>query len=93
MKLTVKTKIVRSEELCFAKIGDELVLMSVDQGKYYNFDNIGSAIWDRIEKPVAIDDLCRELVKEFKVTQERCETDVLGYLEVLHAKKIISVVQ
>ncbi|MFZ2961132.1 MAG: lasso peptide biosynthesis PqqD family chaperone [Candidatus Ozemobacteraceae bacterium] len=89
MKLTLDSVVVRSGEPCFSNIGEEVVLMSVNQGKYFNFDNIGAAIWNQIERPITIRDVCQNLTQSFKVSQDQCEKDVLNFLQLLLEKNLI----
>jgi len=73
-------------------VDDKAVLMSVDNGKYYNMDNIGTRIWALIETPTTVGAVCDQLVEEFEVERATCEADVIALLTKLMANDLIRVV-
>jgi hypothetical protein len=92
MKITLETKVVRSSEPVSASTGDSLVMFSMEKGSYYGLNDIAAAIWKRIESPVAVTALCADLEKDFDVPRDRCEADVLGFLQKLEAKGLVRIV-
>ncbi len=66
-----------------AKVGDELVMMSAEQGNYIGLSDVGSRIWELIETPRNIDDVCAQLLNEFDVTPEICRAEVETFLNEL----------
>ena len=66
-----------------AKIGDELVMMSAEHGNYVGLTHVGARIWELIEEPKEIDDLCGKLCEEFDVSAEACRADVDSFLSEL----------
>jgi len=66
-------------------------MMSVENGKYYGLDDIGSRIWELIERPVKVSDLIDTLLERFDVDRETCEIDVLKFLNELNEDKILAV--
>ncbi|CAD6875579.1 PqqD family peptide modification chaperone [Methylomonas fluvii] len=79
--LSLNSTICRSKELLSTQIDDEMVLMSIDRGNYYGLDAIATDIWQRLEQPVAVSDLCAALVKEYDADTETISRDVLSLLE------------
>ena len=66
--------------------------MSVDKGKYYRLDDVGTRVWDLIEAPTTVDAVCDRLVQEFHVERATCEADVRALLERLLAGNLIRLV-
>jgi hypothetical protein len=64
-----------------APVGEELVMMSVEHGKYLGLNGMGRRVWDLIERPRELADLCRTLEKEFEVTPEVCRTEIETFLD------------
>jgi hypothetical protein len=91
-KMDRSTIVVRVAGLCAGELDGEAVLMSVDQGRYYGMDPIGTRIWGLIENPVAVSDICDQLRKEYKVTPEDCERDVLTFLNELAEANLLRVI-
>ena len=66
-----------------ARVGDELVMMSAEAGKYVGLDEIGSRIWELLESPQPFDALCAQLEQEFDVDRETCRAEVRNFLDEL----------
>ncbi|MGJ9382800.1 lasso peptide biosynthesis PqqD family chaperone [Salipaludibacillus sp. CF4.18] len=67
----------------------EKVMLSINNGKYYNLGDIGGEIWELIEKPIAIDSLVNTLMSTYDVDKNQCEEHVLSFLEMLHKEDLI----
>jgi hypothetical protein len=83
---------VRSSEPISAVTGDALVMFSMEKGSYYGLNDIATAVWQRIEAPIAVANLCADLQQVFDVPLQRCEADVLDFLRKLEAKGLLRVV-
>lgn len=73
-----------------SNLDGELVMMSVENGEYYGLDEIGSRIWELMEKPIVIEKLISFLTLEFEVERQECENDTLEFLEDLFSRKLIN---
>jgi hypothetical protein len=80
------------EDIVVSDIDDEKVMMSVENGQYYNLDSVGSRVWELIVKPVKVSELIDALLLKYDVDRETCERDVLAFLEELHKDGILQVV-
>lgn len=83
--------IVRSQDVLSTRIDDELVLMSINEGLYFGLDAIGADIWDRLETPVRVSDLCAALVNDYQEDAAVIERDVLELLRRLAGRALITV--
>jgi len=90
-EITTETIISQIEEIVASDIDGETVMMSIQNGEYYGLDDIGSRIWELIEKPVKVSDLIDILLERFDVDRETCERDVLKFLNELNEDKILEV--
>jgi hypothetical protein len=70
---------------------EETVMFDIEGGKYFSMDPVGSEIWQRIESPIKVSELCAQLTQVFEVDQERCESDVIRFLEELLENKLIEI--
>lgn len=90
-EITTDTIISQIEEIVDSDIDGETVMMSIENGKYYGLDTIGSRIWELIEKPIKVSNLIDTLLDRFDVDRETCEKDVLKFLNELKEDKILAV--
>jgi hypothetical protein len=86
-----KSIVRKKEEIVTAQLGDNAVMMSVDNGKYYGMNEIATAIWDNIENPVGVERLVHILTDQFDVSEERCQTEVVAFLTKLHNESLIMI--
>ena len=93
MEVTLDTRIVRSSEPVSAATGDALVMFSVEKGSYFGLNDIAAAIWQRIQSPVTVAALCADLQQVFDVPPQRCEAEVLGFLQKLERKGLVHVAE
>jgi hypothetical protein len=82
--------IARSAEVAFREVDGETVMMSVQAGKYYSLDAVGTRIWALLEQPRTVAEICSILVEEFEVTPDQCQADVLAFLERLAADELVT---
>jgi hypothetical protein len=79
-QINLKDRICSNGRLNSAEIDGEIVLMSLEKGRYYSLDDIGSAIFRRLREPVLVSVLCDELALEYRAEPAVVEQDVLDLL-------------
>jgi Coenzyme PQQ synthesis protein D (PqqD) len=70
------TVISRSPSVLTAEVDSEVVMMSIEQGRYYGLDDIGSDIWRRIEPPCSFAALIDGLVADYDADRATIAADV-----------------
>jgi len=83
--------LVQNPGLLTTEVDGELMAMSVEKGTCYGLNGVGSRIWALIAEPRSIDSLCRQLVGEFDVEEERCRREVEELVEELRAEGMLIV--
>lgn len=78
--LTLNTVVVRQPDLTFAEVDGDLVILSIQNSKYYGSEIVGRRVWHLIEQPISIAQICETLLNEFEVERATCEADVLAFL-------------
>jgi hypothetical protein len=78
--LSLQSMIGRGAEHVETRIGDQTLMMSVDQGKYYSVDATAGRIWDLIEHPRSIKGIVDLLTEEYDVSAEDCEHQVKAFV-------------
>jgi len=74
------TKYMRNSKTISGRLHDELVMMDLDQGKYFSLNPVATRIWDLLEQPIAIEELCSFLMDEYLVNSAQCLADVGNHL-------------
>lgn len=73
----------RQREWLGAKVGGELLMMSVVSGDYVGLNEVGARIWELLEEPQQLDTLCGRLRDEFDVSDEACRSQVETFIKEL----------
>ncbi len=82
--------ITREGDWLSATIGEEVVMMSARSGRYIGLNSIGARIWELLEQPRGIGDLCNCLEAEFDIAPADCAREVEGFLTELEQHGAIS---
>ncbi|MFJ8064747.1 lasso peptide biosynthesis PqqD family chaperone [Psychrobacillus sp. NPDC096426] len=69
----------------------ETVMLSIKNGKYYNLGVIGGYIWECVQEPVSLKNLIKSIQVEYDVTEEKCKTDLLPFIEKLRNEGLIKI--
>jgi hypothetical protein len=87
--LPLHATVVRKPGLLSADLDGEVVVLSIDNGRYYDMNAVGSRIWALVERPISVAALIDRLVGEFEVTRPVCQDEVLAFLGELHADGLV----
>lgn len=74
-------KYIRNSKSISGRLHDELVMMDIDQGKYFSLNPVATRIWDLLENSLSVDELVKSLTEEYEVEETECRTDVSNYLQ------------
>src|ERR1700681_4857614 len=74
------TVISRSPSVLTAEVDGEVVMMSIEQGRYFGLDDIGSDIWRRIEPPCSFAALIDGLAADYEAYRATIAADVQNLL-------------
>ena len=76
-----RTKYTRNSRTISGRLHDELVMMDLEQGKYFSLNPVATRIWDLLEKEMDSSEICSLLMDEYDVSSEQCVIEVEELLE------------
>lgn len=76
-------KIRRCGDWLSAKVGDELVMMSAEKGNYLGLSDVGTRVWELIESPRDMEEICEQLEQEYDVPADVCRSEVRSFVNEL----------
>lgn len=74
--VTNDRRLVRSQETLAAVVDGDTVMFSPQRDTYFGLDPIGGRVWELLEQPRSLDELCAVLCDEYDVDADICRTDV-----------------
>ena len=91
MNIEITNVYMRNGDQVTAKVDDEVVMMSMQQGEYYGLDSIGSRIWELFAKPNSVENIIGTLMQEYDVDRKTCEKDVQEFIQKLVDKGLLKI--
>ena len=91
--LELTTKIVQKEDLIAANLGNEVMMMSLETDNYFALDSVGSEIWQLMQHPVTIAEICAALQERYAVSADTCLADTQAFLQRMIDEKVAHVVE
>lgn len=88
MKLS--SVVQQTENSVSCEIDEQTVLLNVDAGKYHGFNEVASRIWQLIESPMKINQICDQLINEFEISKEQCEVEVVAFIKQLNEAGLVT---
>ena len=83
------TVIARSPTVLAAEVDGEIVMMSIDKGRYFGLDDIASDIWKRIDPPCPFGELIERLAADYDADRNIIARDVGALLERMAAQDVV----
>jgi PqqD family protein of HPr-rel-A system len=74
-------KFIRNTNAISGRLNDELVMMDIRKGKYFSLNPVATRIWDLLDQPLTMEELCTRLTDEYDVEPGQCREEVREYLE------------
>ncbi len=90
--ITLDTIVKKSEDIFTGTIDDEMVAMSIANGKYYQLNKTGSIILALLENPHSIRELCETIQCHYRVDGGVCREDILEFINEMATLNMISVI-
>jgi len=69
-------KYIQNRNTIAGRLSDELVMMDIDKGKYFSLNTVATRIWDLLDVPLSLDELCARLMEEYEVDPNQCRAEV-----------------
>lgn len=70
------TTVVTNDDCLSTTIDGESVILHMEQGKYYGFNEVGTEVWESVQEPRTVGGICRMLQDAYEVEESRCRDDV-----------------
>jgi hypothetical protein len=86
-------KFTRNKDTISGNLNDEIIMMDINQGKYFALNPVATRIWELLENKMSLEELCDALQKEYEVSRDQCLMDVKEHLAELEKRKLIKSVE
>ena len=77
--------------LLSADLNGATLILSIESGKYFWFDEIGEDVWRRVEEPICMQNLAEELAKVYNAPLETILGHVIAFVNRLAELQLVVV--
>ena len=86
---TTVTRYRRSEAISFTELDGELVCLNLESGQYTGLKDVGQAIWEQLDRPLAFTELVDYVTAEYDVEPGQASDDVRAFLSQLQEAGLV----
>jgi Coenzyme PQQ synthesis protein D (PqqD) len=90
--VTVDSVLVRCTELAAADVDGRAVVLSLDRGSYFDFNQVATEIWSMLAEPRTVSEIFDCLSEQHDVDAETLTHDVTAFLQTLVEERLVRVV-
>lgn len=83
--------VARSEDLLAERILDETLVLDLTTDRCTRLNRTGSLLWEALDSPRRLDELCRHLEHEFALEPSRARADAEAFVRNLSARRLVTV--
>jgi hypothetical protein len=85
------TIVVASNDQVSSDLAGETVLLSMKTAHYYGLADVGARIWSMVREPMSVSAICDSIAREYDVSPDRCQADVVRFLQELAQHGLVEV--
>jgi len=89
--ITEASRIGRRNDMLAQEVEGATVMTDVATGYYYGLESTARRIWELIEQPKSVSEICSVLEAEFEVDSGTCEADVIEFLHRMNQEGLVHI--
>jgi Coenzyme PQQ synthesis protein D (PqqD) len=82
-------RIAVPESVLFRDLDGEAVLLETGSGRYYGLNEVGTRMWSLLHLHGKLGAVCRALLAEYDVPEDRLREDLEQFVETLAARGLV----
>ena len=91
-KISIESIVVRnSHDVAETELDGNVVILHIESGKYYNFNQSSSDLWNWLNEPIPVSGLVRKLCDKYDCSEEIAIKDTLNFLKTLYLGKLLEI--
>lgn len=80
-----------SENQISTSIDETVVVLNYETGEYLGLHGVGPRVWELLQEAVTVRELVGTIADEYDATPNRCERDILAFLEELVEDDLVEI--
>jgi hypothetical protein len=91
--VTIDTILVRDGEPIPVTVDGNVVALSIRAGSFYDFNRVGSDIWNKLAEPHHVRQILDALSQTYDVDMDTMTSDVTAFLQTLVDNRLVRVLE
>lgn len=83
-------RFARADRLIASEIGDDVVILDVQSGHFFQLNTTAARVWDTLQTPMTVPAICTAMGERFNVDVEQCRVDVMELIQKMHHKGLVT---
>jgi hypothetical protein len=89
MPMNLSTIVKQSKDQASCCLNEEVAILNLQSAMYFGLDEVGAFIWQALNEPRPMSEICSIVLESFEVDTERCRTDVFNFITKLEKEGLV----
>ncbi|MGC4024065.1 MAG: PqqD family protein [Mesorhizobium sp.] len=72
-------------------MGKDIAVLDMERSIYYSLNSVGAIIWEQLQSPSSLDEICTAVTRRFNVAPDVCRADASALLSMLFRAGLVKV--
>jgi hypothetical protein len=90
-ELNARSLVSVADRVIGAELDGEYVMLDPDSGYYYGLNEVGTVVWQFLDRPRSVADIVAHVCGRFDVGPEQCLADVTALVRELASRRLVVV--
>jgi hypothetical protein len=87
--VSFQSVVVAAHDQASSHVAGETIVLGLRRSAYYGMDHVGARVWSLLQQPRPVAELHAAILDEYDIDPERCERDLVAFLDDLLAEGLI----
>ena len=87
---TSQRQFVAAPDQVSSDLDGDAVILNLNSGVYFGLNPVGARVWELLQQPRTIDEICGAVRQEFEVEPERCQRDLINLIEQMRTQGLVT---
>jgi hypothetical protein len=90
--LTKATSICAILDHVSSDLDGETIVLNLASGHYFGLEGVGGDVWELLQQPITLQEICTEILQRYDVEPSACENDVTALITELISEGLVKVI-
>ena len=91
MTISSDSVVVASKQQVSCDLEGDTVILHFGKGVYFGLNDVGTLVWSMLQSPMKVSHIQEAVMREYEVSVEICQRDVLSLLTELQAQGLVEI--